>query len=350
MSQHSSHLSSAKPMQSIVSLLLLCCCLLTSGCHRIPYAQKDMPTADPNAGMYSSPLFLASAKRDFAAQATEKYWNQNPDAALLSDTETIDELILEAARLITPKRTEIHKQLEAYGIYAMPYEQGIQVDLTDAETITIPVENYTDSVYLMPPTIYYQVPTDQWIVAFGGTWINDDWKSGKGWSKEIGGLDSFGINIEDNGQYPGMICTHVCGALYDTGKYANIQSLSAYDSDGTPKAVTTGNRSNGVTADGYGFQLQDQVESEFPFLKTTYLGYQWAGLCVYSTEFADLDATLTAYYIHTYGEKTNGYELPLGQDNALDGVPVDGITGEPIDTTDGYFVRYSRDVVLSPAP
>ena len=348
MFQHSNHSLSVKSIRSMVSLLLFCFCLLTSGCHRFPYAQKDMPSAS-TLSVYSSPRFLSMTKRDFAAQATEKYWSQDPDATLLSDTETIDELILQAVRLITPQRAEIHKQLETYGIYAMPYGGAVITETEEAFTL-YSTPSYIDSVYLMPPTIYYQVPTDQWIVAFGGSWINDDWKNGKGWGTDIGGPDSFGINIEDNDQYPGMICTHVCGALYDTGKYADIQSMSAYEPDGTPKAVTTGNRSNGVTANGFGFQLQDKVESEFPFLKTTYLGYEWAGLCVYSSEFADLDATLTAYYIHTYGEKTNGYELPLGQDNALTGMPINSLTGEPIEKTDGYFVRYSQGVVLSPAP
>ena len=331
------------------SFTFLCSlCLLLSGCHMIPYPTTEFSQNNLAHSTYNSPLFLSMDKQEFATQAMNLYWSQNPDASLWKNTETIDELILQAVRLAYPDRTLIHEQLTAYGIYAMPYDAPNMTDHTDSAPMILSVTNPLDSVFLYPPSIYYQVPTDQWIVAFSGTWLNDSWKHDKEWGHDLGGCESFGVHIEDHGNYPGMICNRTCGALYSTGKYASIEAAAAYDANGNPGAVSTGNRSFGSPADGFCFQLQDRVEADFPYIHVTYLGYSWAGLCVYSSEFVNLEGTLTAYYIHTYGENMGGYELPLHLESALDGIAVT-INGDPV-PSDNYFVRYSQGLTLSPTP
>ncbi len=184
-----------------------------------------------------------------------------PPAA--ADQSAVLDRLLQLPRAEADKRETLLADLEAMGIY----------EYTGQPVTTSAL--HTPQVLLAPPAVFYNSVTGEWYVLCGGQWLDTAWTSGLPHG-DLKGPDGFGVLYE-----------------FMSGYTAHVVDARAvmWNEDRTSR-VTTDYRASGDGSKGFDFTLQDKLEAD------GFLGHSWAGVCVYSPEFADCTAELTAYYRH----------------------------------------------------
>ena len=210
----------------------------------------------------------------------------------------------------------IDKKMEDLGVYRL---HTPKVKKNEYSSINI------KDVSIEEPSIYYNAREEEWFILMRGNWENDNWwnnrPSGplffpriywniyKGFSIDMGGRDGFGVSF-----------TSVSDE-YNT----RLKRSNAIISDGNGNERRTEHRSDGDSAVGFGFQLQDviRVNTEPGFYVSLeecgYIGKRFTGMAVYDEEFANYSGIMTAYYMHTYNDAYL-YEVDFGVNNNSPGI------------------------------
>lgn len=201
----------------------------------------------------------AEGKKAFAQEKDSQFAAMSPQELSLEEQVKL----LEQLVFADEDYAEAAEALAEYGIYR--YE---------TEPCDMPAVECEDAV-LMAPCLLYSPADQTWILCFGGSWVNDNWKD-----MDSGENDEYGV------RYPDSIYVPLVDAYFQIAD-ENNQNI----------VITRNRSSTSSSCNTDGFQLEDNVSGIF---NKTYVGYRWFGYCVYDASFAENDAAVTGYYIHNY--------------------------------------------------
>ncbi len=186
-------------------------------------------------------------------------------------------------------------------------------------------------MYMTDPIISYDPQTKEWLVSGGGYWTSNNWvnEAGNFWgyegeSKNIGKRDAFGV-----------------GYTSTSGTYkSSVKRSYALISDESGHSVEAKSRSDGNGQLGFGFQLQDYARVQRLYLggsyDLTYIGRNFGGTCVYSSDFTYYNGNATSYYIHTWDQAVIN-SINFGKNGKNAGISFD------ITNIEYSFPAYSND-------
>lgn len=275
--------------------------------------EVDTDTLPANVG--TSIYLDAETKLAFANEKDALYASMPATCSFTSDEEKIEYITELRARAEFASGSELDAvlaELESLGVY--------RFDLARTGNSSRATEN--GDVTINTPTIYYNAWEPSWTVTCSGEWKNDDWKNDKSSAGNVGGLDGFGV-----------------GYYNTSGTFDSlVLRVSAYMSNGLSgnsyRYSSTNVRSDGDGKRGFGFQIQDKVESVSG--SYTFIGKEWYGDCTYDYDFTYYNGIATAYYVHTWNTATlTGVSFGIGVDQVA--------LGFNIQNEEHSFKGYSND-------
>lgn len=253
----------------------------------------------------------AEDKTSFAKEMDSIYTSELSSGNILSASEEYLDSLIEAHTFSTgDDRTQLENTLTQYGVYVYTKVSNVQP------------RSGSGDVTLTAPTLYYLAAENQWQMACGGYWNNDNWRSIDGIGN-IGGKDAFGVGFTNTGTYKSSVVR----------VYARLSNA-----DLTRNTSTT-NRSDGDGSKGFGFQLQDEAFTLSFNSPTQYIGYKWFGSCTYDSNFASYSGIATGYYIHTYNSAAIN-SITFGVTGKIAGVNIS------IANVNDSFAAYSSDTIF----
>ncbi len=181
------------------------------------------------------------------------------------------------------EKDEISSELAKYGIYA--FDSSNDSTISPNAMVGVFPSSGSGDVTLNAPELFYESLDKTWTLTCSGTWKNDNCYPSFGIGSYVGDEDAFGVGITN------IQSTY---SSYVTNAYAYIE-----DEMGLIRKSTY-NRSDGNGANGFGFRLQDELQTPPSGSGRVYVGYKWYGSCTYDYSFSSYACIATGYYVHTY--------------------------------------------------